>query len=273
MNFKKNFIKISILSMILVLLGALFYHSKSLNLPDPTRAFYVSDFANVLSEETKGYVLNQSAALNEKTTAQIVVATVNSLENTSIEEYSVELLRKWGVGSKEKNNGLLILLAPNERQIRVEVGDGLEGKINDAKAGEFIKKYAVPHLKNNDWDNGIHDLYSVILSEVYSEYGAEAPEDVKEVAGKIKDYDHNTLDDMVTIFISIVVIIVSVVLSIFVRRNPRWRRHRHWHGNDYDDFNSGFGGYYGGGSDGFGGFGGFSGGGGSSSGGGASSSF
>ena len=273
MNFKKNFVKISILSMILVLLGALFCHSKSLNLPERTNVFYVNDFANVLSDETKGYIINQSNALNEKTSAQIVVATVDTLDGASIEEYSVELLRKWGVGSKEKNNGLLILLVPNERKIRVEVGYGLEGKINDAKAGEFINQYAVPHLKNNDWDNGIHDLYSVILSEVYSEYGAEAPEDVKEVAGKIKDYDHNTLDDMVTIFISVVVIIVSVVLSIFVRRRPRWRRGFGRYQYHDDDFGGGFGGFggFGGGSS--GGFGGFSGGGGSSGGGGASSSF
>lgn len=270
MNLKKNFVKISILSVILALLGALFCYSKALNLPEPTHEFYISDLANVLSDETKEYVLNQSNALNEKTGAQIVVATVNSLEGSSIEEYAVDLFRNWGIGSKEKNNGLLILLAPNERQIRAEVGYGLEGKINDAKAGRFIKDYAVPHLKNNDWDNGIHDLYSVILSEVYSEYGMEVPENVQEVAKSIKDHDHDALDDMVTIFISIAVIITSVVISFFVRRRSWWHR-RHGHYNDDDDFYSGFGGYYGGGSS--GGFGGFSGGGGSSGGGGASSSF
>ncbi len=271
MNFKKNFVKVSIFSVILVLLGALFCYSKSLNLPEPTNEFYISDLANVLSDETKGYILNQSRALDESTTAQVVVATVETLDGASIEEYAVDLFRNWGIGSKEKNNGLLILLAPNEREIRVEVGDGLEGKINDSKAGRFIKEYAVPHLKNNDWDNGIHDLYTVILSEVYGEYGMEAPETVKDIAAKVKDNGQNTVDDMVTIFISIIVIIVSVVVSFFVRRNPRWR-HRHGRYNYHDDdFYGGFGGF-GGGSSG-GGFGGFGGGGGSSSGGGASSSF
>lgn len=272
MNIKNNFLKIGLFSVILVLFGALFSYPKAVNFPEPTKEFYISDFANVLSEETKNYVLNQSNALNEKTGAQVVVATVNSLEDKSIEDYAVDLFRKWGVGNKEKNNGLLILLAPNERQIRVEVGYGLEGKINDAKAGRFIKEYAVPHLKNNDWDNGIHDLYTVIISEVYGEYGMEAPETVKEVASKVKEYDQNTMDDMVTIFISIVVIVVSVVISFFVRRGYRGRR-GYSNYND-DDFHGGFGGFggFGGGSSG-GGFGGFSGGGGSSGGGGASSSF
>lgn len=273
MNFKKNFVRISILSVVLVLLGALFCYSKALNLPEQTKEFYISDFAGVLSEETKNYVLNQSNALNEKTSAQVVVATVNSLESASIEEYGVELFRKWGIGEKEKNNGLLILLAPNERKIRVEVGYGLEGKINDSKAGRFINEYAIPHLKNNDWDSGIHDLYAVILSEVYKEYGMEVPENVREVAGEIKGYNQNTMDDMVTIFIAVVVIIVSVIISFMVRRHPRrYRGPGHYNYRD-DDFHGGFGGFGGGFGGGSGGFGGFSGGGGSSGGGGASGSF
>lgn len=279
MKFKKNFVKISILSVILVLLGALFCYSKAIDLPEHTPEFYINDFASILNEETKDYILNQSRALDETTTAQMVVATVNSLEDTSIEEYAVGLFRKWGIGSKGKNNGLLIIIAPNEREIRVEVGDGLEGKINDSKAGRFIKEYAVPHFKNNDWDNGIHDLYTVILSEIYGEYGVEPPEAVKDVASRIKSDDHNTIDDMVTIFISGAVIVASVIISFFVRR--RTRRKRRYGNYDYhdDDFGGGFGGGFFGGFGGFGGggsgggFGGFSGGGGSSSGGGASSSF
>lgn len=273
MSFKKNFVKVSIFSVILVLLGALFCYSKSLNLPEPTKAFYISDLANVLSDETKEYVLNQSNALNEKTSAQIVVATVNSLEGASIDEYGIALARKWEIGGgKEKSNGLLILLAPNERQIRIEVGDGLEGKINDSKSGRLIDKYAVPHFKSNDWDNGIHDLYTVILSEVYGEYGMEAPETVKDIATKVKDSGQNTVDDMVTIFISIAVIITSVVISFFVRRNPRWRRRRGNYDYHDDDFHGGFGGFggFGGGSSSGGGF---SGGGGNFSGGGASRGF
>ena len=264
MNSNRRFVKISMFSVIIVLLCAILCHSKALNLPEPTNKFYISDFANVLSDETENYILNQSNALNEKTSAQVVVATVNSLENVSIEEYGVSLFRKWGIGNKDKNNGLLILLAPNERKIRIEVGYGLEGKINDAKAGRFINDYAVPYLKNNDWDSGIYGLYTVILSEVYSEYGMEVPESVREVSEKIKDYDQDAMDNMVTIFIVVVVIGFSALLPFIIKK-------RH-HGNNFYD---GFGGDFGGGgfSDGGGNFGGFGGGGGSSGGGGASGRF
>lgn len=95
-------------------------------MPNATPQFYINDYANLLTNETKDYILKTSIALKKKTTAQVVVVTVPSLEGQSIEEYAVELFRKYGIGTKENNNGLLLLLALEERKFRVEVGYGLE---------------------------------------------------------------------------------------------------------------------------------------------------
>jgi uncharacterized protein len=137
-----------------VVLAILLCASTALAMPAASELFYVNDQADVISAEHEAYYVSQSAALEKATGAQIVVATVSSLEGKDIESYATELFRSWGIGDKEKNNGLLILLAPNERKIRVEVGYGLEGKINDAKAGRFIDDYAKDDLKNNDFDVG-----------------------------------------------------------------------------------------------------------------------
>ena len=93
---------------------------------NPTSEFYINDFANVLSNETKKYILDNSATLCEKTKAQVVVVTVNSLDGKDLDDFSLELFRSWKIGDKDLNNGLLILLSINDRKVKVEVVTGLE---------------------------------------------------------------------------------------------------------------------------------------------------
>ena len=229
-------------------------------IPQHTENFYVNDFAEVISSEDEKYIFENSKVLADKTTAQVVVTTVRSLDGRDINDYATDMFRQWGIGDKEKNNGLLILLAPNERKVRVEVGYGLEGKINDSKAGRFMDEYAVPCFKNDDWDGGITALYSAIVSEIYSEYGLEMPENISD---KILAYNETREDShmgtVVGIIIVAVVILFGGILPFFVNK----KKHLLDKGNDdWDDF-GGFGGFDSGGES-FGGFGGSSGGGGAS---------
>ena len=119
---------------------------------DPTSDFYVNDYANILSEETENYIIEKSAKLNDIDGTQIVVVTVKNLEGSSLEDYSLKLFRNFGIGSKEKNNGLLLLLALEERQFRVEVGYGLEGILPDGKTGRFQDQYIIPYLKEDNFE-------------------------------------------------------------------------------------------------------------------------
>ncbi len=233
-------------------------------LPSYTEALYVNDFANVLSDETKSYILSNSRVLDEKTTAQVVVTTVESLEGKEIEEYALDLSRTWGIGKGDKDNGLLILLAPNERKVKIEVGDGLEGAINDAKAGKLIDNYAVSEFKNDNWDAGIKNLYTSILVEVYKEYNMEIPEDIPSEFTSGVDEDE-FFDFIVPIVGGLVILILFI---IYKKNNGKGPPFTGYYDNDST--------FFGGGS--FGGGGSFSGGGGSFgggsfSGGGASRSF
>ena len=133
---------------------------------NPTKDFYINDYANLLSSETKEYILTKSVALNNADGTQIVVVTVPNLEGMDLETYSTKLFRNFGIGDSKKNNGLLLLLALEERKFRVEVGYGLEGILPDGKTGRYQDEYIIPYLKNNNWDEGIKNGYDAFFAEI-----------------------------------------------------------------------------------------------------------
>lgn len=170
LNSTKKKMAIIIIMMILFLniLGI-----KSFALVEPTNDFYVNDYANLLSTDVEEYIISTNKTLNSQTGAQIVVVTVPNLEGQSIEEYATSLFRKFGIGDKTKNNGVLMLLALEERQMRIEVGYGLEGVLTDGKTGRIQDEYIIPYLKENNWNEGIRNGYSKILEEVANEYNVD----------------------------------------------------------------------------------------------------
>jgi uncharacterized protein len=111
---------------------------------------YVTDLANVIDPTTKARLEALCAEVEQKTGAQIAVVTVNSLEGRSKEDYTADLYKQLGVGSKKDNRGVLLLLAPKERQYKIEIGYGLEPVINDARAGD-IGREMVPNLRSGDY--------------------------------------------------------------------------------------------------------------------------
>lgn len=154
----------------------------ALDVVRPTEDFYVNDYAEILSEETEKYIMEHSINLYDKAGAQIVVVTVNNLGGASIEDYSLEVARSFGIGDSKKDNGILLIVSKEDRKIRIEVGYGLEGLINDAKAGRLLDDYAIPYLKDNDWNNGIINGYKATYKELndYYELGEEIDMPVKE---------------------------------------------------------------------------------------------
>ena len=116
---------------------------------------WVSDFAGIMSDMTKSQIDALFAEVKKSTGAEIAVVTVSSLDGISVEEYAVSLFKKWGIGEKGKDNGVLFLIAPNERKTRIEVGYGLESVITDGRAGEIIRETVIPFFKAGDYDQGI----------------------------------------------------------------------------------------------------------------------
>jgi uncharacterized protein len=111
---------------------------------------YVTDLAGVINPATRQKIELLATEVEQKTGDQIAVVTVNSLEGQTREDYAVDLYKHLGVGSKKENKGVLILIAPKERQYRVEVGYGLEPVINDARAGD-VGREMVPDLRKADY--------------------------------------------------------------------------------------------------------------------------
>lgn len=229
----------------------------------PTEEFFVNDFAGVMDEADKNAICEKGRVLQEKTTAQAVVATVNDIGGGDISEYATELGREWKLGDKEKNNGVLILLALEERQVYIAVGYGLEGALPDSKTGRLLDNYAVPYFKDDNFSIGLLKTYEAVVNEVYLEYGMETDEGYIP-AEQLKEVREDGESDIKSVIVSWVILsaIVMLYMLFFKRR-----------GVVFVPMGGGFhgGNFRGGGSS--GGFGGFSGGGGSFGGGGAGRGF
>jgi uncharacterized protein len=116
---------------------------------------YVNDSAGLLSIQGKAELESKLAQLEKDTTAQVFVATVKSLEGDSIEDYANSLFEKWKIGQKDKNNGVLFLIALDDRKMWIEVGYGLEPLITDGRAGRICDNDITPKFKLNDYEGGI----------------------------------------------------------------------------------------------------------------------
>ena len=104
----------------------------------------VSDFANIIDDAEEATLEAELVAYREQTTHEIAVVTVPSLGDETIETYAVALFEEWGIGTSEQDNGVLLLVAPNEREVRIEVGYGLEGDLPDATAWKIIDQIMLP---------------------------------------------------------------------------------------------------------------------------------
>jgi uncharacterized protein len=253
--------------------------------PAPRPAKSINDFANILGQETSLELEELGAKVWERTGSDVVLVTVPTLDGASIEEYALALFRGWGLGDKEKNSGVL-LLVDKERlmqeksgKVRIEVGYGLEGAIPDGKAGRILDEMVLPLWEERDYDGGIKAGYMALLAAVATEYGIDLEADGELTA--LIDYDASSVPftpGFFTLWLAILLIIIIIsLIGAFLRRhnryqgfpwlrpifNPRSRRPR----SPFDDFFGGgpSGGFGGGGFSGRGGFGG-----GSSGGGGAS---
>ncbi|MGK0222372.1 MAG: hypothetical protein ACI9ON_001611 [Limisphaerales bacterium] len=130
----------------------------------------VVDEANMLSANAEGHIASLSAAHQKATTNQVVVATFTDLQGYSIEEFGYQLGRDWGIGQKDKNNGVLLVVAKTERKVRIEVGYGLEGELTDAIASNIINAVITPRFKRAQFDQGIVAGTEAIIAALGGQY-------------------------------------------------------------------------------------------------------
>ncbi|MBN3033425.1 MAG: TPM domain-containing protein [Candidatus Saganbacteria bacterium] len=132
--------------------------------PRPTG--FVNDYAGLLDAQAEAKLEGLCRELAEKTSAQLAVAIVKSVEPLDPKTYAVRLFEQWRPGQKGKDNGLLILLAKDERRIEIEVGYGLEGVINDAKAGAILDKFGIPYFKAGQFGEGLYNVAAALSEQI-----------------------------------------------------------------------------------------------------------
>lgn len=214
--------------------------------PKPYTDIYCQDQANLLNKETKQKINDISSRLAAKTKAQVVVLTVPNLGGAPLEEYSLEVLRQWGIGDRKLNNGVLLLLAVEERHARIEVGYGLEGALPDGKTGRMMGQYLIPQLQKGDYNKGIYDTYMALLDAVCKEYNVE----INGVEPRPVDGE---LDWQVLVKIACVIILFLIIdwfffrnrISLFILQllsSGKGSSSNHHHGGGGDGFGGGSGG-------------------------------
>ncbi|HHW00299.1 MAG TPA: TPM domain-containing protein [Clostridiaceae bacterium] len=171
--------------------SALTIHVSADNYPSPTQEFFINDFADVLNYETEEKIYRLGKQLEDKTGAQVVLVTIDSLNGEDIDEYANKLFEKWGIGQKDVDNGILILFAKAERLLRIEVGYGLEGAVPDIKTAEIRENYIRPYTQYDDFDSGFYYGYAAVVNEVAKEYNVEINADTSPSPGDLNQDQHN----------------------------------------------------------------------------------
>ena len=123
----------------------------------------INDEAHIFSQNERDELLNLVQNFEQNSTTQIAIVTLNSLESRSIEELSLEIARGYKLGQKEDNNGVLLVVAPNEKKVRIEVGYGLEGVLTDAISSQIINSVMIPEFKNGKMSEGVKEGVLAII--------------------------------------------------------------------------------------------------------------
>lgn len=226
------------------LVGLIFFYA-SLNATEtqfssfPSLRGRVVDEVGILSSQTREEIATLSTILEQKTSIQLVVVVLKSLEGRAIEEYGVDLARHWKIGQQDKNNGILLILAPSEREVRIEVGYGLEGDLTDAVSKKIIEKTIIPLLKRNEPGQALLKGTEVIVQFFIS------PEEFKK---------YNEVPSREELNSAYVFLIILCVFLFLGRLSKRKGKGRFWGGGGFGGGGSGgLGGGFGGRGGGFGG--------------------
>ena len=223
---------------------------------------YVNDFAKVINPGDRQSIEQFAQELEDKTTDQLAIVTVQTTSPETIEGYAVKLFKKWGIGQKRKDNGVLFLVAIRDRKVRIETGYGLEGTLPDVICDKIIRDIMTPSFKSGNYSTGIKEGAVAIISVIAQANGLK----ITGQEGQVSESQQNSNPSF---DYSLLIWLVVFIIIIFMRSlggGPRYYSGG-WYGGGFGGGNSGFSGGGGGFGGGFGGFGGGMSGGGGASGG------
>lgn len=222
--------KITVSFLLAFVLTALFAAGAFAAVPDPHADFYYLDQAGVMSSETKSLLYTNGEALKKACGAQIVVCVVDSFGNMSAEDYAYELINKWGVGDKDRKNGVALVIAETDGAYHMVIGTGLERYMDGADVQELLDRYFHPYFADYETDKAIQALYGPLFRKITSFYDVN----VSLVTGNalpgekiISDDNDESISDFSVIVIMIVAFII--IHSIVHRKKLLYGHSRRSH--------------------------------------------
>jgi len=194
-------------SLLFITIFASLCYCADVQFPDYTG--YVNDFARVIDQENASKLNVLANRLKENTGAEIAVVTVKSTYPLDSKSYATQLFEKWGIGKKDKDNGLLILFVKKERRVEVEVGYGLEGIITDGFAGQVLDKYALPEFKNTNYGRGLYLAGLAFYDRITKEYSSRPQ-------SKLEQINLNIFSILLAISVIILIGILAILGSTLI---------------------------------------------------------
>jgi uncharacterized protein len=214
---------------------------------------YVNDFVGLLTEQDRNTIASLAAELDQKSSVQLAIVTVETTIPETIEEYALRLFEKWGIGQEGKDNGVLLLVAYADRAVRIEVGYDLEGVLTDAISKRIIDREIIPYFKAGNFSQGVVRGSTGIVGLVAASYGISIQAPIKE------SIPHSALaDSKISLEKNIGALLILIYLLAFIwlyfwTCYRSYRGYGYWWRGGYSGGGFSTGGFRGGGFGGFGG--------------------
>lgn len=173
---------------------------------------YINDYANLLSKSEKQNLENKLSNFQKETSTEIAVVIIDSLQEDTIENFAVQLFEDWNIGTKTNDNGILLLIAIEDKKLRIEVGYGLEGSLTDLQSGQIIRHTLTPAFQSGNYYTGIDTATNQIISAVRGE----------EFVVENNDDKNNSLDSSLINFLFFFGFIFLQILMSFFRKTKSW---------------------------------------------------
>jgi uncharacterized protein len=227
---------ISLLAFLFILPGFIFCDDVDF----PSYTGFINDYVGKLDSSSKESLEDLASRVEKDTGSEIAVAIVDNLQGLTQEQYAVELFEEWGIGKKEEDNGILILIGiegeAGKRPLKIEVGYGLEGVITDIEAGSIADDILIPELQKGDFYKGLYLTIMAIADQIYEEEGLEPISGVYDSGISAPSYENEisetpagvfsffTLPWICCIGLPFTMVVSGIIISLFKRRCPRCRK-------------------------------------------------
>lgn len=224
---KKRLISTTLLLVFAIMFMIMFVGcgiQEEIQIPSVQQDVYVYDQDGCIDDEVEAELNSLLVELEEKTEAEFAVVSISSLNGYTIEEYANKLFNSLGIGKDDKDNGVLLLLSRSDTKVRLEIGRGLEGYLNDAKCGRILDEYFVPYREKDNYAEGTRLTVNAVLTVIAEEYQVELQ--------GLEQLEFNNEDEADTpVWVYIVIFIIVIIVAFLKASKEDWTDSHYYGGH------------------------------------------